>query len=196
MLKRLFDFFLSLFGLIILLPALSIIAIGVVLTSKGGVLFSHRRVGRNDVDFYIYKFRTMHANTDETSELTLGNLDPRITRFGRFLRKYKLDELPQLINVLIGDMSFVGPRPEIRKYVDNYTEEQLVLLSVRPGITDYASIEYADEGEILGKASDPEKEYLEVVLPRKLELGLKYVNERSFLTDIAIILRTLGRLLA
>jgi len=196
MLKRLFDFFLSLFGLIILLPALSIIAIGVVLTSKGGVLFSHRRVGRNDVDFYIYKFRTMHANTDETSELTLGNLDPRITRFGRFLRKYKLDELPQLINVLIGDMSFVGPRPEVRKYVDNYTEEQLALLSVRPGITDYASIEYADEGEILGKASDPEKEYLEVVLPRKLELGLKYVNERSFLTDIAIILRTLGRLLA
>ena len=194
--KRLFDFSLSLFGLIILLPALFIISIGVVLTSKGGVLFSHRRVGRNDVDFYIYKFRTMHANTDETSELTLGNLDPRITRFGRFLRKYKLDELPQLINVLIGDMSFVGPRPEVRKYVDNYTEEQLALLSVRPGITDYASIEYADEGEILGKASDPEKEYLEVVLPRKLELGLKYVNERSFFTDISIILRTLGRLLA
>ena len=196
MLKRLFDFSLSLFGLIILLPALFIISIGVVLTSKGGVLFSHRRVGRNDVDFYIYKFRTMHANTDETSELTLGNLDPRITRFGRFLRKYKLDELPQLINVLIGDMSFVGPRPEVRKYVDNYTEEQLALLSVRPGITDYASIEYVDEGEILGKASDPEKEYLEVVLPRKLELGLKYVNERSFFTDISIILRTLGRLLA
>ena len=196
MLKRLFDFSLSLFGLIVLLPALFIISIGVVLTSKGGVLFSHRRVGRNEVDFYIYKFRTMHANTDETSELTLGNLDPRITRFGRFLRKYKLDELPQLINVLIGDMSFVGPRPEVRKYVDSYTEEQLVLLSVRPGITDYASIEYADEGEILGKASDPEKEYLEVVLPRKLELGLKYVNERSFFTDISIILRTLGRLLA
>lgn len=196
MLKRLFDFSLSLFGLIILLPALFIISIGVVLTSKGGVLFSHRRVGKNEVDFYIYKFRTMHANTDETSELTLGNLDPRITRFGRFLRKYKLDELPQLINVLIGDMSFVGPRPEVRKYVDNYTEEQLALLSVRPGITDYASIEYADEGEILGKASDPEKEYLEVVLPRKLELGLKYVNERSFFTDISIILRTLGRLLA
>ncbi|HIO67348.1 MAG TPA: sugar transferase [Flavobacteriales bacterium] len=194
--KRLFDFSLSLFGLIILLPALFIISIGVVLTSKGGVLFSHRRVGKNEVDFYIYKFRTMHANTDETSELTLGNLDPRITRFGRFLRKYKLDELPQLINVLIGDMSFVGPRPEVRKYVDNYTEEQLALLSVRPGITDYASIEYADEGEILGKASDPEKEYLEVVLPRKLELGLKYVNERSFFTDISIILRTLGRLLA
>ena len=194
--KRLFDFSLSLFGLIILLPALFIISIGVVLTSKGGVLFSHRRVGKNEVDFYIYKFRTMHANTDETSELTLGNLDPRITRFGRFLRKYKLDELPQLINVLIGDMSFVGPRPEVRKYVDNYTEEQLALLSVRPGITDYASIEYADEGEILGKASDPEKEYLEVVLPRKLELGLKYVHERSFLTDISIILRTLGRLLA
>ena len=196
MLKRLFDFSLSLFGLIVLLPALFIISIGVVLTSKGGVLFSHRRVGRNEVDFYIYKFRTMHANTDETSELTLGNLDPRITRFGRFLRKYKLDELPQLINVLIGDMSFVGPRPEVRKYVNSYTEEQLALLSVRPGITDYASIEYADEGEILGKASDPEKEYLEVVLPRKLELGLKYVNERSFFTDISIILRTLGRLLA
>jgi lipopolysaccharide/colanic/teichoic acid biosynthesis glycosyltransferase len=196
MLKRLFDFSLSLFGLIILLPALFIISIGVVLTSKGGVLFSHRRVGRNEVDFYIYKFRTMHANTDETSELTLGNLDPRITRFGRFLRKYKLDELPQLINVLIGDMSFVGPRPEVRKYVNSYTEEQLALLSVRPGITDYASIEYADEGEILGKASDPEKEYLEVVLPRKLELGLKYVHERSFFTDISIILRTLGRLLA
>ena len=196
MLKRLFDFSLSLFGLIILLPALFIISIGVFLTSKGGVLFSHRRVGRNEVDFYIYKFRTMHANTDETSELTLGNLDPRITRFGRFLRKYKLDELPQLINVLIGDMSFVGPRPEVRKYVDSYTEEQLALLSVRPGITDYASIEYADEGEILGKASDPEKEYLEVVLPRKLELGLKYVHERSFFTDISIILRTLGRLLA
>ena len=195
MLKRLFDFIFALFGISILLPVWFIISIGVAITSKGGVFFSHRRVGRNDVDFYVYKFRTMRENTGKHSELTLGNRDSRITEFGRFLRKYKLDELPQLFNVLIGDMSLVGPRPEVRKYVDQYTEEQRTLLSIRPGITDYASIEYADEGNILGEAEDPEKEYVEVVLPRKLELGLRYVSERSFLKDISIILRTLSRIL-
>jgi len=195
MLKRLFDFILALFGISILLPVWFIISIGVAITSKGGVFFSHRRVGRNNVDFYVYKFRTMRENTGKHSELTLGNRDSRITEFGRFLRKYKLDELPQLFNVLIGDMSLVGPRPEVRKYVDQYTEEQRSLLSIRPGITDYASIEYADEGNILGEAEDPEKEYVEVVLPRKLELGLRYVSERSFLKDISIILRTLSRIL-
>jgi len=195
MLKRLFDFIFALFGITLLLPVLSILSIGVAINSKGGVFFSHRRVGRNDVDFYVYKFRTMHYNTGLKSELTLGNRDSRITGFGRFLRKYKLDELPQLVNVLTGDMSLVGPRPEVRKYVDQYSEEQRILLSVRPGITDYASIEYVDEGKILAEAADPEKEYVEVVLPRKLELGLKYVKERSFLKDISIILRTLGRIL-
>ncbi|MBL4754609.1 MAG: sugar transferase [Flavobacteriales bacterium] len=195
MLKRLFDITASSIGLIILLPLLIIIAILIVLSSRGGIIFAHQRVGRNGSDFKVYKFRTMHSNTGVNSQLTLGHSDPRITGIGKILRKLKLDELPQLFNVLLGDMSIVGPRPEVRKYVDLYTDTQKKVLSVRPGITDYASIEYADEGAILGRAKDPEKEYLEVVLPKKLTLGIKYIDDQSFLTDLSIIFRTLWRIL-
>ena len=195
MLKRLFDIFASLIGLIILFPIFVLVAIIIVVSSRGGIIFSHKRVGKDNLDFRVYKFRTMRINTAESSELTLGNTDSRITGIGRFLRKLKLDELPQLYNVLLGDMSIVGPRPEVRKYVDLYTEEQKVVLTVRPGITDYASIEYADEGALLEQADDPEKEYVEVIMPAKLLLAIKYVKEQSFLNDLAIIFRTLWRII-
>jgi len=195
MLKRLFDILASLIGLILLLPLLILIAISIVLSSRGGIIFAHERVGKHGNDFKVYKFRTMRTITGFDSQLTLGNADPRITGIGKFLRKLKLDELPQLFNVLLGDMSIVGPRPEVRKYVDRYTEEQRKVLSVRPGITDYASIEYADEGAILEQAENPEKEYREVILPKKLMLGIKYIEEKSFLTDLSIIFRTLWRIL-
>jgi len=195
MVKRLFDFLASFIGLVILLPILVLISISIILTSRGGIIFAHDRVGKEGRDFKVYKFRTMQVNAEQSGQLTLGNEDPRITGIGKFLRRYKLDELPQLFNVLFGDMSLVGPRPEVRKYVEQYTEEQLKVLSVKPGITDYASIEYVDEGEILGRAEDPEKEYREVVLPHKLELGIKYVEDSSFLTDLSIIFRTLRRII-
>lgn len=195
MVKRLFDFLASFIGLVILLPILVLISIAIILTSRGGIIFAHDRVGKEGRDFKVYKFRTMQVNAEQSGQLTLGNEDPRITGIGKFLRRYKLDELPQLFNVLFGDMSLVGPRPEVRKYVEQYTEEQLKVLSVKPGITDYASIEYVDEGEILGRAEDPEKEYREVVLPHKLELGIKYVEDSSFLTDLSIIFRTLRRII-
>jgi len=195
MVKRLFDFLTSFIGLVLLLPLLLLISIVIVFTSRGGIIFAHDRVGKDGRDFKVYKFRTMQVNAEQSGELTLGNEDPRITGIGKFLRRYKLDELPQLFNVLFGDMSLVGPRPEVRKYVEQYTEEQLKVLAVKPGITDYASIEYVDEGEILGRAEDPEKEYREVVLPHKLELGIKYVEDSSFLTDLSIIFRTLRRII-
>lgn len=195
MAKRLLDIIASLLGILILSPILLLIALGVTFTSRGGPLFIHRRVGENGRDLNVYKFRTMSLIAENHSEITLGNDDKRITSFGRYLRKYKLDELPQLFNVLIGNMSLVGPRPEVRKYVDGYSDNQLRVLSVKPGITDYASIEFADEGEILGRVNDPEKEYTEVILPKKLELGLKYVEKQGLLTDLSIIFRTLWRII-
>ena len=167
-----------------------------MLSSKGGAFFTHLRVGKDGEDLNVFKFRTMTTESEESSELTLGDDDVRITGFGRTLRRYKLDELPQLFNVLIGNMSLVGPRPEVRKYVNNYTKEQLLVLSVKPGITDFASIEYSNEGELLGKSEDPERLYIEEVLPRKLELGIKYVREQSLGTDLSIIFRTLWRIIS
>ncbi|MBN4072128.1 sugar transferase [Flavobacteriales bacterium AH-315-E23] len=195
MLKRLFDMLASFIGLIVLFPLLILIAFLVFISSKGGIIFSHPRVGLNNKDFKVYKFRTMRVSSEPGNQLTMGHSDPRITGFGKFLRRYKLDELPQLFNVLLGDMSIVGPRPEVRKYVDQYTEQQKKVLTVRPGITDYASLEYVDEGTILEQAEDAEKEYTNVVLPKKLELGIKYVEERSFLKDLSIIFRTLWRII-
>jgi lipopolysaccharide/colanic/teichoic acid biosynthesis glycosyltransferase len=148
-------------------------------------------VGKDNKDFTMYKFRTMRLGSDKTILITVGDRDSRITGVGYYLRKYKLDELPQLINVALGDMSLVGPRPEVRKYVDQYTEEQLKVLSVRPGITDFASIQYSKESELLGKAEDPEWEYINNILPAKLELNLKYIREKGFVTDMKIILKTL-----
>jgi lipopolysaccharide/colanic/teichoic acid biosynthesis glycosyltransferase len=192
--KRLFDFLFSLIGLIFLLPFFIVIALIIILTSKGSVFYLQKRVGINGEDFNLFKFRTMKPNSDKHGLLTIGGRDPRITSVGYFLRKYKLDELPQLFNVLFGDMSIVGPRPEVRKYVDLYSEEQLKVLSVRPGITDQASISYFNENELLGKSNDPEKRYIEEIMPKKLELNLEYIKDNNMFKDICLILKTVGRI--
>ena len=194
MLKRIFDIILSLFGLIILLPFMLIIAIFIKLDSKGPVFFKQLRVTKNGREFKIFKYRTMRVGSDKYSQITVGK-DDRITKIGSFLRKYKLDEIPQLINVLIGDMSLVGPRPEVPKYVALYTDEQKEILKVRAGITDYASIEFSDENDLLASEEDPEKAYIEKVMPKKIELNKKYISEISMLTDIKIILLTIKKIL-
>ncbi|QYR67292.1 sugar transferase [Fusobacterium animalis] len=194
MLKRIFDITLSLFGLIILLPFMLIIAILIKIDSKGPVFFKQIRVTKNGKEFKIFKYRTMRVGSDKYSQITVGK-DGRITKIGSFLRKYKLDEIPQLINVLIGDMSLVGPRPEVPKYVALYTDEQKEILKVRAGITDYASIEFSDENDLLASEEDPEKTYIEKVMSRKIELNKKYLSEISILTDIKIILLTIKKIL-
>ena len=194
MLKRIFDIILSLFGLIILLPFMLIIAILIKLDSKGPVFFKQIRVTKNAREFKIFKYRTMRVGSDKYSQITVGK-DNRITKVGAFLRKYKLDEIPQLINVLLGDMSLVGPRPEVPKYVALYTKEQKEILKVRAGITDYASIEFSDENDLLASEEDPEKAYIEKIMPKKIELNKKYLSEISILTDIKIILLTIKKIL-
>ena len=187
---RFFDFILSLVGLVVLAPIFIILAIWIKSDSKGPVFYKQVRVGQNGIDFGLFKFRSMVVDADKKGLITVGGRDPRITRSGYFIRKYKLDELPQLINVLLGDMSLVGPRPEVRKYVDLYTDEQQKVLSVKPGITDYASIEYMDENEILGKSSDPEKTYIEEIMPEKIKYNMKYINNKSLFEYFKIILLT------
>ena len=194
MLKRIFDTILSLFGLVILLPFMLIIAIFIKLDSKGPVFFKQVRVTKNGREFKIFKYRTMRVGSDKYSQITVGK-DNRITKVGAFLRKYKLDEIPQLINVLIGDMSLVGPRPEVPKYVALYTDEQKEILKVRAGITDYASIEFSNENDLLALEEDPEKAYIEKIMPKKIELNKKYLSEISILTDIKIILLTIKKIL-
>ena len=194
MLKRIFDITLSLFGLIILLPFMLIIAILIKIDSKGPVFFKQIRVTKNGKEFKIFKYRTMRVGSDKYSQITVGK-DGRITKLGSFLRKYKLDEIPQLINVLIGDMSLVGPRPEVPKYVALYTDEQKEILKVRAGITDYASIEFSNENDLLASEEDPEKAYIKKVMPKKIELNKKYISEISMLTDIKIILLTIKKIL-
>ena len=194
MLKRIFDITLSLFGLIILLPFMLIIAILIKIDSKGSVFFKQIRVTKNGKEFKIFKYRTMRVGSDKYSQITVGK-DGRITKIGSFLRKYKLDEIPQLINVLIGDMSLVGPRPEVPKYVALYTDEQKEILKVRAGITDYASIEFSDENDLLASEEEPEKAYIEKIMPKKIELNKKYLSEGSILTDIKIILLTIKKIL-
>ncbi|MBK7969736.1 MAG: sugar transferase [Bacteroidetes bacterium] len=196
MVKRIFDFVLATIFLILLAPIFIFIAIRIKLDSKGSVFYKQVRVGLNGKDFGIYKFRTMFVGSDKKGLLTVGGNDARITRPGLFLRKYKLDELPQLINVFFGDMSIVGPRPEVRKYVDLYSKEQLQVLSVKPGITDYASIEYSKENEILANATDPEATYIHEIMPAKLALNQKYIREQSFFTDLKIILQTLVKIVS
>jgi lipopolysaccharide/colanic/teichoic acid biosynthesis glycosyltransferase len=186
-LKRIFDILLSVIALALLFPVLVIVFIWIKADSRGNVFYLQSRVGKSNKDFKIFKFRTMHPDADKRGLLTVGGRDPRITNAGYFLRKYKLDELPQLINVLMGSMSFVGPRPEVRRYVDLYNAEQKNVLNVQPGITDYASIEYSDENELLAKAADPEKEYINTVMPAKLKLNLKYIDEAGILTDLKIL---------
>jgi len=190
MIKRIFDTIFSFFGLIILSPLLLMIALVIKIESKGPVFYLQTRVGKNNTDFKIYKFRTMRVGSDTGGLLTIGDKDPRITKFGYFLRKYKLDELPQLINVFIGNMSFVGPRPEVRKYVNHYSKDDMSIFAIKPGITDYASICFRDEAELLRKTDNPEKLYLEKILPEKLKLNKKYLNSGNLLTDFKIILNT------
>ena len=196
MLKRGFDVFSSLTGIILLFPFLLILWICIQLESSGGGFYRQVRVGKNGVDFRLWKFRTMQTGADKKGLLTIGGRDSRVTRIGYYLRKYKLDELPQLINVLVGDMSIVGPRPEVRKYVNLYTSDQLRVLSVKPGITDYASIEYSNENELLAQSENPEKTYIDEVLPAKLALNQKYLNDQGFLTDLKIIFQTFGKIIS
>jgi lipopolysaccharide/colanic/teichoic acid biosynthesis glycosyltransferase len=194
--KRLFDVVAAGCGLVLLAPALLALALWIRLDSPGPALFRQRRVGRYGRHFDIYKFRTMADRRDEGRQLTVGQ-DPRITRAGRFLRRTKLDELPQLLNVLVGTMSLVGPRPEVPRYVDRYPPAvREAVLSVAPGITDLAAILYKDENDILGRAPDPERAYIETILPVKLEYYQRYVRERSFWLDVRIICRTLAAILS
>lgn len=189
--KRLFDVVCSFFGLLVLSPLFIFLSLWVGLGSKGGVFYKQKRVGRFNKDFTLYKFRSMRVGADKKGLLTIGGKDSRVTKAGFFIRKYKLDELPQLLNVLKGDMSFVGPRPEVRKYVDMYTERQLKVLDVRPGITDLASIKYRNENDLLATADNPEKYYIDVVMQDKLALNLQYIETRSFFGDIKLIFRTI-----
>ena len=194
-LKRAFDILFSCIGLLTLLPVFLVMAVWIKADSKGGVFYRQVRVGLHGKQFRIFKFRSMRLGSDQGSQITIGERDSRITRSGLFIRKYKLDELPQLINVFLGDMSFVGPRPEVPKYVDLYTDAQRKVLDVRPGITDMASIKYSNENELLGKAEDPEAYYIQTIMPDKLSINLEYVKNHSFAGDIAIIFKTLFKIL-
>ena len=189
--KRLFDVVCSFFGLLMLSPLFIFLSLWVGFGSKGGVFYKQKRVGRFNKDFTLYKFRSMRVGSDKKGLLTIGGKDSRVTKAGFFIRKYKLDELPQLLNVLKGDMSFVGPRPEVRKYVDMYTERQLKVLDVRPGITDLASIKYRNENDLLATADNPEQYYIDFVMQDKLALNLQYIETRTFLGDIKLIFRTI-----
>lgn len=192
--KRVFDIISCSLAVILLLPLEIVIALCIVCGSKGGVFYKQVRVGKGDKDFKLLKFRTMRPNADKQGLLITVGADNRITKIGHFLRKYKLDELPQFLNIIKGDMSVVGPRPEVRRYVDMYNERQLRVLSVRPGLTDYASIEYISESELLAKSDNPEKTYIEEVMPAKLELNLKYIEKQSIGEDIRLIFKTLGKI--
>lgn len=189
--KRLFDIFFSGLGLIFLTPLLLVIAVQIKVYDRGPLFYRGQRVGRNGKIFRIYKFRTMVVNAENIGGPSTSDDDPRITPIGRWMRKYKLDELPQLINVLKGEMSFVGPRPEVKVYTDMFTAEEKAILTVRPGITDWASLWNPDEGAVLAGSPDPEKTYLEKIRPEKIRLQLRYVRERTFFKDLKIILLTL-----
>jgi len=191
---RFFDIIFSFFGLILLTPFLIIIALCIACTSRGSIFYTQKRVGQYNKDFTLFKFRTMCTGADENGLLTVGAKDARVTHIGYFLRKYKLDELPQLWNVLTGDMSLVGPRPEVRKYVDLYNDEQKHVLDVRPGITDYASIAYKNENNILAQSDNPEKQYIEEIMLQKLQLNLRYMENQSLKEYFKILFLT-GKLI-
>ena len=193
--KRLFDMVFSLALIVVLLPVGIVVSIWIVLDDFGSPFFVQQRVGIGGKNFGLLKFRSMRKNAESKGQLTVGMKDSRITRSGYFIRKYKIDELPQLVNVFLGEMSVVGPRPEVPKYVLLYNEAQQNVLSIKPGITDFASIEYVRENELLSASSDPERTYIEEIMPAKLELNLKYLREQSFLTDMKIILQTIKAIL-
>ena len=188
--KRLFDIVASGCGLLVLSPVFLVVAIWIKLDSHGPVFYRQVRVGYKNKDFQIFKFRSMRIGSDKGSLVTIGGRDPRITRSGYFIRKYKLDELPQLINVFVGDMSLVGPRPEVRHYVDYWTPEQMHVLDVRPGITDPASIKFRNANELMGQAENPEDYYINVIMQEKIKLYLEYVENASFMYDLMLIFKT------
>lgn len=187
---RIFDIVFSGIGLILLSPLFLIVYILIRLESKGGGFYAQERIGKDGKPFKLYKFRSMRTGADKGSLITVGGHDPRITKMGYFIRKYKIDELPQLWNVFIGDMSLVGPRPEVERYTRLYTEEQKKVLSVRPGITDWASIEYVDENVILGQAEDPDKAYIEQIMPDKIRYNMKWIDNQGVLEYFKIIFST------
>lgn len=188
---RIFDILLATLGLVILSPLLILVYVAIVLESRGGGFYQQERTGRYGKPFRLIKFRSMNVNADKHGLITVGGHDNRITRVGYYIRKYKIDELPQLINVVKGDMSIVGPRPEVKKYTDLYTEEQRKILDVRPGITDYASIKYVDENEILGTSDNPERTYIEHIMPDKIKLNMIYISQNGIKEYFKIIFLTL-----
>jgi lipopolysaccharide/colanic/teichoic acid biosynthesis glycosyltransferase len=192
---RFFDIVISLFIVVLLSPLMALIALFIKLDSKGPVIYRQKRVGKNGLEFFMFKFRSMYTESDKHGLLTVGTHDPRITKAGLILRKYKLDELPQLFNVLIGDMSIVGPRPEVKRYVDCYTEEQRAILLVRPGITDIASVTFKDENDILKLQSDPEKYYIEHILPAKIQLNRIFITSPTISRYFSIIFLTIKKVL-
>lgn len=187
---RFFDISFSIFGIIVLLPFFILIALCIKLTSKGAVIFSQIRVGKYNIDFKLYKFRTMYQQAESKGQLTVGGRDNRITGIGYYLRKFKIDELPQLFNVLNGKMSLVGPRPEVRKYVNLYTNEQLKVLNVLPGITDYASLAFRNENDLLANAENPEQYYIDEIMPKKIELNKKFIENRTIKNYFLILIKT------
>ncbi|MFV5688875.1 sugar transferase [Flavobacterium sp. ZT3R25] len=191
---RVFDIMFSFFGILLLSPFFLIVYFLIIIESKGGGFYKQNRVGVYGKDFKLYKFRSMAIDSDKKGLITIGGNDSRITKMGFFIRKYKIDELPQLFNVFFGEMSLVGPRPEVRKYVNLYNAEQLEVLRVRPGITDYASIEYANENEILGSVSDPEEIYVQEILPAKIKLNMKYIKNKNLKEYLKIIFLTFSKI--
>lgn len=192
---RFCDIVLSCLGLLLLSPLFVVVAVWIVIDNPGPVFYRQQRVGKDGKDFGLLKFRSMRIGADKGSLITIGEHDSRITRAGYYIRKYKLDELPQLWNVLTGDMSLVGPRPEVRRYVDMYTDEQRQVLTVRPGITDYASIEYIDENRILAQAEDPDRTYIEEILPAKITLNMRYIKHQTLGEYMKIIFLTLAKII-
>ena len=192
--KRLFDVLFSFIVLIVFLPIGIIIALVILLSSPGGIFYKQERIGKNGIPFMLFKFRSMRTNSDQSGSLTVGMKDSRITKIGVFIRKYKLDEFPQFINVFFGAMSVVGPRPEVKEFVDLYTEKQRKILEVKPGITDYASLEYFNENEVLAQSSDPKKTYIEDVMPHKIMINQKYLRRPTLSHDISIIAKTVKRI--
>ena len=193
-LKRIIDILFSFLGLFFLSPFLLLIMGLIVIESKGGIFYIQERIGLHNRPFRLYKFRSMRPDADKSGLLTVGSRDHRITRTGYYIRKFKLDELPQLFNVLKGDMSLVGPRPEVKKYVELYNEEQLQVLSVKPGITDWASFRYFEESDLLAKSTDPDKTYIEEIMPAKLKINLAYIQHHSLKEDFKIIFLTLKKM--
>ena len=192
--KRAFDLIVATLAVLVLLPLLLLLALAVTLTSPGGAFFAQTRVGKGGTEFRLLKFRSMRPGSEAKGQLTVGGRDPRITAVGHFLRKTKLDELPQLFNIIKGEMSVVGPRPEVPKYVALYSAEQRQVLQVRPGLTDYASLEYFEENALLGASENPEETYIQEVMPAKLALNAKYIEDMGLGTDLKILLRTAVRI--